>query len=264
MRETAKIAQAFLDAASGAIGLAKAEFVTSFTLDDLRRLDRTPLLLVSRHMMYLGYSRHRQRGTQLIMDTYLITHNRRGERNRDSALEVMGLLDAIDALVVDKDLGLAIQPFGIHRREPVDIDKSVDKSLSVVRTLYNTLVYAELEGSKVTYRDANNLLQTVEFSMVPTSFQLEDELDTNDYDRVLDGSMKVYGRVRKKRFDLKFTLVSAALKDQLRLMKEAGTEITYYRDKDGDATMTCFWTNNFNFFEEQPGFWTGSMVLEEI
>ena len=34
-------------------------------------------------------------------------------------------------------------------------------------------------------------------------------------------------------------------------MKQAGTEITFYRDKTQAATMTCLWSNDFNFFEER-------------
>jgi hypothetical protein len=53
------------------------------------------------------------------------------------------------------------------------------------------------------------------------------------------------------------------LKDQLLAMKQAGTEITFYRDKTQAATMTCFWSNDFNFYEERNGRWTGSMTLDE-
>jgi hypothetical protein len=46
-------------------------------------------------------------------------------------------------------------------------------------------------------------------------------------------------------------------------MKQAGTEITFYRDKTKTYTMKCFWSNDFNFFEEQSGRWTGSITLHE-
>ncbi len=75
--------------------------------------------------------------------------------------------------------------------------------------------------------------------------------------------IRVIVRTPKKKFDLRFTLISAALKDQLLVMKQAGTEITFYRDKTQAATMTCLWSNDFNFFEERNGRWTGSITLHE-
>ena len=122
MREVATIAQAFFDVAETVTGIAKVEFITGFTMNDLKQLARTPLLLISPHMMYLAYGRHRQRGTQLLLNTFLVSHNRRGERADSAALEIMALLDALDAAVVNNDLGLAIQPFDIYQRKAVDAD----------------------------------------------------------------------------------------------------------------------------------------------
>ena len=106
-------------------------------------------------------------------------------------------------------------------------------------------------------------LQTIEFPFISTSFQNEEIRDTNDYDWTLDGTYKSYIRAPKKKYDLRFTLISATLKDQFLAMKQAGTEITFYRDKTQAATMTCFWSNDFNFFEERHGRWTGSITLHE-
>ena len=70
MRNVETIAQAFFDAAEAVASIAKVEFFTEFTLEDLKRVTRTPLLLISPHMMYLAYARHRQRGTQLLVNTF--------------------------------------------------------------------------------------------------------------------------------------------------------------------------------------------------
>ena len=259
MREVATIAQAFFDVAETVTGIAKVEFITEFSLDELKQIARTPLLLISPHMMYLAYGRHRQRGTQLLVNTFLVSHNRRGERADSAALEIMAVLDALDAAVVNNDLGLAIQPFDIYQRKAVE----VEKGLSVVRTIYSTVIYGDLATSKFTYLDSSNVLQTIEFNLVSTSFQTEEIRDTNDYDWVLDGTLKAYSRTPKKKYELRFTLIPEALKTQLLAMKQAGGEITFYRDKDADATMTCFWSNDFNFYEERPGYWTGSIELHE-
>jgi hypothetical protein len=259
MREVATIAQAFFDVAEPVTGIAKVEFITGFSLDELKHIARTPLLLISPHMMYLAYGRHRQRGTQLLLNTFLVSHNRRGERAESAALEIMAALDALDAAVVNNNLGLAIQPFDIYQRKAVE----VEKGLSVVRTIYATVIYDELATSKFTYLSSANILQTVEFDLVSTSFQVEDIRDTNDYDWALDGTFKGYVRSPKKKYDLRFTLIPAALKTQLLAMKQAGGEIRFYRDKAGDSTMACFWSNDFNFYEERPGCWTGNITLHE-
>jgi hypothetical protein len=259
MKEVATIAQAFFDVAAAVTGIAKVEFITQFSIDELKHLARTPLLLISPHMMYLTYGRRQQRGTQLMLNTFLISHNRRGERAEHASLEIMWVLDDLDAVVVDNDFDLAIHPFDIYRREAVE----VEKGLSVIRTIYATVIYGELAKSKFTYLDSSNVFQTIEFYFISTSFQTEEIKDNNDYDWVLDGSLKTYSRTPKKRYELRLTLIPTALREQLLAMKTTGGEISFYRDKDANATMACFWVNDFNFYEERAGRWTGSIILHE-
>jgi hypothetical protein len=259
MREVATIAQEFFSQAETVSGIAKVQFVTHFTQDDLRRVTRTPLLLIIPHLMYLTNARHRQRGTQLMLPTILITRDQRGEREWNAALDIIEILDDLDALIVDNTFYLDIQPFDIHHRDSVE----VEKGLSVVRTIYLTVVYRDLATSKFTYYDSVGALQLIEFPMIATSLQTEKATDNNDYARVLDGSMRVYKQPSKFRYELRFTLISNALKEQLRNLKAAKTKLTYYRDKNAAATMDCFWVNDFDFYEEKPGRWTGSIVLYE-
>lgn len=259
MRNVATIAQAFFTAAETVSGIARVEFFTEYSVDDLKLVKRTPLLLISPHAMYLANGRHRQRGSQLLVNTFMVSRQQRLERDSAAALELMGVLDALDAAVVNNNLNLAIQPFDIYQRKAVE----VEKGLSVVRTIYYTVIYDDLATSKFVYLDENNQSQEVEFVLVSTSFQEEMVRDTNDYDWLLDGTLKSYGRTAKKKYDLRFTLIPAALKNQLWSMKQTGGEITFYRDKDAEATMSCFWTNDFNLYEERAGFWTGSIILHE-
>jgi hypothetical protein len=239
--------------------IAKVQFVTHFSQDDLQRVTRTPLLLISPHLMYLSYGRHRQRGTQLLINAVLLHRNQRSERDAAGTLELMGILDALDTLVVSNDFNLDIQPFDIYRREAV----MAAENWSVIRTIYQTVIYRELATSKLEYYSESGVLQTVEFPLISTSFQTEKVIDGNDYARVLDGTLKSYNQTAKQKYELRFTLISAALKEQFRSMKEAKTELNYYRDKDGEATMQCFWVNDFDFYEERHGRWTGSIVLSE-
>jgi hypothetical protein len=259
MRAVATIADAFATAAKKVSSIASVQFITEFTLEDLKRVTRTPLLLISPHMMSLAFARHRQRGTQLLMNTFLVSRQQRLERDDSAALELVGVLDALDAAVLNKDLGLSIQPFDFYQRKA----EQVEKGISVVRTIYSTVIYTDLAASKFTYLDGLGQLQTIEFPFISTSFQTEDIRDTNDYNLTLDGTYKSYVRTPKKKYDLRFTLISSTLKDQLLAMKQARTEITFYRDKTQAATMTCFWSNDFNFFEERSGRWTGSITLHE-
>jgi hypothetical protein len=189
----------------------------------------------------------------------LLSRDQRGEREWNAALDIMEILDDLDAAVVDNALGLDIQPFDIYRRDSVE----VEKGWSVVRTIYSTVIYDDLATSKFVYTGSSGATQTVEFPMISTSFQTEKNQDNNDYARVLDGSIRVYNRSAKHQYDLRFTLISTALKEQLQALKAARTEITYYRDKDAEATMSCFWVNEFDFYEEKPGRWTGSIKLYE-
>ena len=264
MRETARIAQVFFDTVKDAPGLAKTEFITSYTLRDLQHLDRLPLLLVSPYMMKQSYGRQRRQGSQLWLNTFLVTRNRRGERDRGAALGIMELLDILDGLVLNKDLGLNIQPLVMYQREAVDIDGSVDQGLSVVRTVYATVVYEDLDFSKFTYRDGIGEIQTVEFTLAAALSETVTIQDTNDYGRALDGTMRTYARKPKKRCELQFILVPESLKVQLSAMKAAQNQITYHRHRDGEVTMTGYWTDDFDFFEERPGYWTGSIHLQEM
>lgn len=259
MREVSLIAQEFYNQVLGAPQIAKVQFVTHYTEKDLERVTRTPLLLINPHLMYESYPRHRQRGTQLFIATALITRDQRGERDWSAALDIMETLDALDAKIVNSTLGLEIQPFVIYQRQSI----GVEKGWSVVRTVYATVIYNDLAASKFVYHDCTGVLQAVEFPLISTSFQTEKVTDNNDYGRVLDGSLRVYNRSPKRRYDLRFTLINTALKEQLRTLKEARTEITFYRSKDAAPTMACYWVNDFDFFEEQPGRWTGTIVLAE-
>ena len=86
-----------MTAAKTISAIATVEFFTEFTLEDLKQVRRTPLLLISPHMMYLASARHRQRGTQLLINTFLISRQQRLERDETAALELMGVLDSLDA-----------------------------------------------------------------------------------------------------------------------------------------------------------------------
>lgn len=259
MRQVAQIAQAFYKAVAAGPTLKKVEFIMDFSPEDLKQTGRTPLFLISPHRVYTSASRYRQEGSRLLFDTYLFVNNRRGDRNYNAALEVLTILDDIDARVLHQTFDLAIQPLNIYYRSPGQIENN----LSLVRTVYDTLIYDNLSLSKFEYQD-NNILQIIEFNYVPTFYQLELKRDHNDYDRALDGTLRSYSRRTKLKYEIRFILISSFLKDQLLAMKNADTEISYYRDKTGDKTMTCLWVNDFDFTEEKPGYWTGRMVLQEI
>jgi hypothetical protein len=259
MREVVTIAQAFKDAAETLSVIAKVEFFTNFTMADLDMVKRTPLLLISPHMMYLANGRDRQYGTQLLLNTFLISRQQRLERDEIAALEYIGVLDALDAAVVNNNFDLDIQPFDIYQRKAIEVKKGI----SVIRTIYSTVIYGNLASSKFVYVDETNISVTFEFTLAASSHQIEHIKDTNDYDRTLNGTFKSYSRAPKRRYEITWTLIPLALKEQLRVLKSMGKELTFFRDKDGDATMTCLWTNDFNFFEERPGFWSGSIILQE-
>ncbi len=259
MRDVSTIAQAFFTAADAVSSIAEVKFFTEFSMEDLERIARTPLLLISPHMMYPAYPRHRQRGTQLLVNTFLVSRQQRLERDSTAALALMDVLDALDAAIVGNNLNLNIQPFDIYQRKTVEVKKGI----SVVRTIYSTVIYSDLATSKFMYVNGLGQTITVEFPFVSTSSQTEEVRDTNDYDWTLDGLYKSYVRAPKMKYDLRFTLISTTLKNSLLTMKQAGTEITFYRDKTGSATMTCLWSNDFNFYEEHLGRWTGSITLHE-
>ena len=88
--------------------------------------------------------------------------------------------------------------------------------------------------------------------------------DETDRERALDGTLRSYARVLKQRWVLKFQYVSTAQKDQLAAIKQAQTDIDFFRDAGGLKTFTGAWTNDLDFREVAPGLWSGTMVLEEV
>jgi hypothetical protein len=88
--------------------------------------------------------------------------------------------------------------------------------------------------------------------------------DETDRERALDGTLRSYSRGLKQRWVLKFQYISTAQKDQLTAIKQAQTEIDFYRHASGAKTFTGAWTNDLDFREMAPGFWSGTMVLEEV
>jgi hypothetical protein len=88
--------------------------------------------------------------------------------------------------------------------------------------------------------------------------------DETDRERALDGTLRSYLRGLKQRWVLQFQYISAVQKDALVSLKQAQVDIDFFRDGSGPKTFTGVWTNDLDFREVSPGFWTGSMILEEV
>jgi hypothetical protein len=88
--------------------------------------------------------------------------------------------------------------------------------------------------------------------------------DDSDRERALDGTLRSYGRGLKARWVLRFRYISTVQKDQLVEIKQAQTDIDFYRQADGPKTFSGVWTNDLDFRETAPGRWSGSIVLEEV
>jgi len=88
--------------------------------------------------------------------------------------------------------------------------------------------------------------------------------DETDRERAIDGTLRSYARGLKQRWVLKFQYVSTAQKERLSAIKQAQTDIDFFRDAGRAKTCTGAWTNDLDFRETAPGLWSGSMVLEEV
>jgi hypothetical protein len=116
------------------------------------------------------------------------------------------------------------------------------------------LEYTPLGGSRQSYT-------------LPVNFSWdyqESAQDETDRERALDGTLRSYVRSLKQRWVLKFQYISTAQKDQLTAIKQAQTDIDFFRDARNTKTFTGAWTNDLDFREVAPGAWSGSMVLEEV
>lgn len=88
--------------------------------------------------------------------------------------------------------------------------------------------------------------------------------DETDRERALDGTLRSYLRGLKQRWVLRFQFISTAQKDALAAIKQAQADIEFFRDGTGPQTFIGIWTNDLDFREVAPGFWSGSMILEEV
>ena len=88
--------------------------------------------------------------------------------------------------------------------------------------------------------------------------------DDGDRQRALDGTLRSYTRALKQRWVLKFHYIDTAQKDQLAAIKQAQVDLDFYRDAGGSKTCTGAWTGDLDFHEKAPGFWSGSVTLEEV
>lgn len=89
-------------------------------------------------------------------------------------------------------------------------------------------------------------------------------IDDSDRERALDGTLRSYGRVMKARWVLHFHYISTSQKEQLAALKLAQVELDFYRRADGPKTFTGVWVNDLDFREVAPGYWSGSIILEEV
>ncbi|MGQ9919852.1 MAG: hypothetical protein ACUVRZ_00825 [Desulfobacca sp.] len=263
MEQIAQIAAAMYERVSQVPEIAQVEFCHHVATNDLQRLTRTPLLLISPHLMEsvrlrLSSDKH------LLLDTYLISRNRRGAGDAPGVLELLKILDNLDAALVNQTLGLAIQPITVWRREPLALTGGGETSVAVVRTIYRAVLCNRLAQSRFIYTDSSGRQETIDFELVAGSGQGERLEDNNDYARSLAGTLRSYRRPAKRQAKVQFILIPTALKDRLRQMKEAATEIVYFREKEAGVAITCGWVNDFDFVEERPGFWSGVVLLQEI
>ena len=88
--------------------------------------------------------------------------------------------------------------------------------------------------------------------------------DETDRERALDGTLRSYLQGLKQRWNLQFQYISTAQKEALAAIKQAQADIDFFRDGTGPKTLTGVWTNDLDFREVSPGFWSGSMILEEV
>jgi hypothetical protein len=89
-------------------------------------------------------------------------------------------------------------------------------------------------------------------------------VDDSDRERAIDGTLRSYARTLKSRWVLTFRHISTAQKEKLTAIKAAQTEVDFYRDAEGPLTLTGLWTNDLDFREVAPGYWSGTIVLEEV
>jgi len=88
--------------------------------------------------------------------------------------------------------------------------------------------------------------------------------DDSDRERALDGTLRSYTRGLKARWVLRFHYIGTDQKEQLAAIKQAQTEVDFFRDSGGGKTFTGVWTNDLDFREVAPGLWSGSLVLDEV
>jgi hypothetical protein len=88
--------------------------------------------------------------------------------------------------------------------------------------------------------------------------------DETDRERAVDGTLRSYLRGLKQRWTLQFKFIATAQKDVLVAIKQAQADIDFFREGSGAKTFTGVWTNDLDFREVAPGFWSGSIILEEV
>jgi len=121
-----------------------------------------------------------------------------------------------------------------------------------------------MANAKLEWRPAGGSLQSYTLPVNFTYDYQELAQDDSDRERAVDGTLRSYGRAFKARWVLRFKYIATAQKEQLASIKQAQTDIDFFRAANGSKTFTGVWTNDLDFREVAPGLWSGSMVLEEI
>ncbi|MBM4285808.1 MAG: hypothetical protein FJ128_11265 [Deltaproteobacteria bacterium] len=121
-----------------------------------------------------------------------------------------------------------------------------------------------MANAKFAWRTAAGSLMSYTLPVNFTYDYQELAQDDSDRERALDGTLRSYARSLKARWTLKFHYISTAQKEQLAAIKQAQTDIDFYREAGGARTFTGVWTNDLDFREVAPGLWSGSVALEEV
>jgi hypothetical protein len=121
-----------------------------------------------------------------------------------------------------------------------------------------------MANAKIVWTPAGGSPQSYTFPVNFTWDYQEAYQDMADRDRALDGTLRSYHRNLKQHWNLIFKFISTAQKEQFFLIKQAQVDVDFYREAGLGKSMSAAWVNDFNFKEVLPGYWSGSMELEEV
>ena len=222
---------------------------------------RLPAFLIRYVWGYATRSSDKVYGLNYHFSVTIVNRNARGERKARTETDGLYQLgDDIQKAVQHQTFGLPITPFYLMSSSFISAEP---EALILVNT-YKTTAYDLATLGKLSWVSETGGETEVFLPFHYTEAGSHQMMDSSEYERALDATLRKYFRPLKRCFGVELPFLNDSQKTELLSAKQAQRQFTLYLEAGGEKTCDVVWSNDFDFHQVRPGVWSGHIILTEI